>query len=90
MKPTLPFPHDEIAPRGEAIYERAIRPRVENDYKDWVLAIDVMSEAWEMSRDVGQALEQLKRKQPDSVPFCMRIGHPSLHSIGYWKKDRGE
>jgi hypothetical protein len=72
---------EEIAELGDAIYERTIRPKVENSHHGNVVAIDVNSEEYEVADNVLLAARALRERVPDAEVWCVRVGHRSLYRI---------
>ncbi len=73
---------EETARRGEEIYERAIRPRVETIHYGKVVAIDVDTENYLIADNALAASERLLKQYPKAEIWCMRVGHRALHRIG--------
>ncbi|MDE2802168.1 MAG: hypothetical protein OXK21_04745 [Chloroflexota bacterium] len=63
--PTIPG--EEIARRGDAIYERDIRPHVGPDHDGEFVAIDVDSESWALGEALLDASDRLREKRPEAV-----------------------
>lgn len=72
---------EEIARRGDNIYERIVRPRVEATHHGKVVAIDIESETFAVGDNVLDARRNLNPR-PDAEIWCVRVGHRSLHRIG--------
>ena len=73
---------EETARRGEEIYERAIRPRVETIHYGKVVAIDVDTENYLIADNALAASGRLLKQYPKAEIWCMRVGHRTLHRIG--------
>lgn len=73
---------EETAQRGDAIYEREIRARVEPTHRGKVVAIDVDSGAYVVADDALTASERLLSQDPAAEIWCIRIGSRVLHHIG--------
>lgn len=72
---------EETAQRGDTMYERDIRPVVEEDNKGKVVAINIESGEWEMHDDLLVACDRLREKQPDAEIWCVRVGYPALRQM---------
>lgn len=72
----------ETAGRGDAIYERDIRPHVEETHRGNVVAIDVDSGAYVIADNALAASERLLAQHADAEIWCVRIGHRALHRLG--------
>lgn len=73
---------EETARRGDEIYARDIRARVEAENKGKVVAIDIDSGAYIMDENALAASERLLAERPGAEIWCVRIGHRALHHIG--------
>jgi hypothetical protein len=73
---------NEIAERGREIYDRDIRPAVESDNKGRFLVVDILTGAFEIADSDRAASDQLRARNPDSVMYGVRIGHPTAYRIG--------
>lgn len=71
-----------FAERGDAIYEKEIRPRLGPKDKGKFLAIDIETGAYEMSREELRACEKLRARIPDAQIWMVRVGFRAVHSFG--------
>lgn len=78
---TVQLTKDEIVRRGQEIYDRDVRTQVEAGNVGRVVAIDVLSAAYELADDELSSLRQLRARQPGAVIFLMRVGYPTLHQL---------
>lgn len=70
------LPREETARLGKEIYERDIRPQVEDAHQDEYVAIDVSSGGWALSDDLLVAAASLRAVHPDAVNvWLIRVGH---------------
>lgn len=72
---------EEIAQRGEEIYQRDIRPLAEAGNQGRVVAIDVNSGEFELADDAITSASRLRKRLPEAVIFVTRIGSSGLHRI---------
>ena len=72
----------ETARRGDEIYEREVRPRLEQANEGRVVAIDVVTEAFEIGENAVEASDKLLERVKNPEIWFVRIGHPVLHRIG--------
>ena len=77
-----PYSAEEIARRGEALYEREIRPQVEADNRGKILVVDIETGEYEIDADHLTAVRRARVKNPDAVLYALRIGYPALARIG--------
>ncbi len=80
---------EEIAVRGEEIYERAIRSKVESQFDGFFLVMDVETGEYELDRDDLNATKRMLAKNPDAVLYGLRIGHRAAYRLGGLTKVRG-
>jgi len=68
----------EFARRGGEIYDRDIRPQVDNDQnRGKYVLIDIETGAWEMDSDERVAAKRLDERVPDPQVWFLRVGLPS-------------
>jgi hypothetical protein len=60
------YPKAEFARRGNAIYERDIRPKVEPENEGKIVVIDIESGKCEMDKDEVAAAKRLEADHPDA------------------------
>lgn len=83
MSPRQPrYGKEEFARRGDEIYDRDVRPRVEAENKGKFVAVDIETGAWEMDTDALAASERLIARVPDVQTWLVRVGYPYAHRIG--------
>ncbi len=68
------YTKEEFAHRGDAIYERDIRPTVRADQQDNFVAIDIETGAYEINADEVAASDRLLARVPDAQVWLRRIG----------------
>lgn len=73
---------EETAQRGDAIYERAIRPHVEPHHQGKIVAIDIERETYVVDDNALTAAERLLAQHPDAEIWCVRVGSRALHRLG--------
>jgi hypothetical protein len=76
------YSKEESARRGQEIYERQIRPQVEEGNRGKIVAIDIESGAFKVAGDTLAASDRLLARYPDVQIWFVRIGHRSLHRFG--------
>ena len=85
--PTIPS--EEIARRGDAIYERDIRPQVEPEHDGEFVAIDVDSESWALGEELLDASDRLRTKRPEAVNvWLLCVGRRYVARMG-WRSFQG-
>lgn len=73
---------EETARRGDEIYERDIRTKVEATHRGKVVAIDIDSGAYVIDNNALTASGRLLAQHPDAEIWCVRVGSRALHRIG--------
>jgi hypothetical protein len=72
---------EEVARRGEAIYERDIRSKVESEHRDEFLVIDIESGDYEIDRNALEATHRVIARHPDGERYLLRIGSLAAYQI---------
>ena len=78
-QPTLSA--EEIARRGEALYERTLHDKVEHGNLGKVLVIDIDTGEYEIDEDHLTAVRRVRVKNPEGTLYALRIGYPALGRI---------
>jgi hypothetical protein len=73
------YSREEFERRGEELYEKVVRPRVEEGNKGKVVAIDIETGEFELGKDSLTARGRLLARLPDAQVWCVRIGYPAVH-----------
>jgi hypothetical protein len=76
------FSNEEIARRGEELYEQQIRDKVETDENlGKIIVIDVETGEYEID-DIGfEASKRLRSRHPDAVLLGLRIGYDVVEAF---------
>lgn len=74
----------ELAKRGEEIFERVVRPEVEDEDDRKYVAIDVESEDFEVDANQRAAANRLVERHPDAEGriWFRRVGSRVTHHFG--------
>ena len=81
----MPYPlhtTDEIARRGEELYERSVRAQVEPESDGRFLAMDVDSGDYEIADEAIAATTRLRKRRPGAVTYLVRVGYPTAFRLG--------
>jgi hypothetical protein len=81
----MPYPgytSEEVARRGEAIYNQQIRPHVEAQHEGKFLVLDIRTGAFEIDADDLVATKRALARDPGAVLYGVRIGSPTAYRIG--------
>jgi hypothetical protein len=81
---TMPLPSGrEIAKRGQAIYDRAIRALVETtDNVGKIISIDIETGNYEIDENLLEASDRLQGQFPDAIIWAQRIGFNAVYAVG--------
>jgi hypothetical protein len=80
--PATKYTPEEIAARGEAIYDRDIRSKVEGVHHGKFLVLDIETGDYEIDAEDLTATLRLLERQPDAVSYGVRIGYPTAYRLG--------
>jgi hypothetical protein len=75
------YTKEEIAARGQAIYEQRIRPQVEPAQNGKYLVINVETAEYEIDADEATVSERAYARYPGAPLYGMRIGCPAWGHI---------
>ena len=73
------YSKEEFARRGTEIYERQVRPRVEEGNEGKIVAIDIETAAFEVAEDILTASERVLARCPQAQTWFVRIGCRVVH-----------
>lgn len=76
------YSKDDVARRGEALYEEQVKPQVEKGNFGRIAAIDVHTGHFEVGDDTLAASDRLLARCPDAQAWFVRIGHKAVHRFG--------
>ncbi|MCH7576953.1 MAG: hypothetical protein IH822_04060 [Chloroflexi bacterium] len=84
--PDARLSREEVAERGEAIYEQEIRTDVESEHRGKYLVLDIGTGEYEIDEDDLIATKRIMAKCPDAVLYGLRIGYPAAYRLGGFSK----
>jgi hypothetical protein len=76
------YSKEEMARRGQELYESGIRQQVETENEGEIVAIDIETGDFEVDEDVVPATNRLFERNPDAQPWVIRIGHRAVDHFG--------
>lgn len=76
------YSKEEFAIRGDAVYEKDVRPQLKPADDGKFAAIDIDSGMYEIDADELKAGNRLRARIPEAQIWMVRIGHRSVHRIG--------
>ena len=84
--PSTKYSREEVATRGEAMYEQEIRHKVEGQCKGQYLVLDIETGEYEIHQDDLVATKRALAKRPDAVLYGLRIGYRAAYRLGGFSK----
>jgi hypothetical protein len=79
------YPIEEIARRGDEIYNRTIRAAVEGKHDGEVVAIDVDTGFYALGDSVQSAVAPVQAENSEAEVWFVRVGRHAVTRIRYWK-----
>ena len=76
------YSKEEFARRGDAIYEKEVRPQLKAGDEGKFAAIDIESGEFAIDADELKAGNKLRKRIPDAQICIVRVGSRSVHRIG--------
>jgi len=76
------YPKEELAERGQKLYESGIRQQVETGNDGKIVAIDIETGEFEVDENVVSATNRLFARLPEAQPWIIRIGHRAVYHFG--------
>jgi hypothetical protein len=73
---------EDLAQRGQLLYESSIRQQVEAGNEGKIVAIDIETGDFEVDENVVPATNRLFDRHPDAQPWVIRIGHRAVDHFG--------
>lgn len=75
----------EFARRGDEIFDRDIRPGLQANDQDKIVAIDIESGDWEMDPSEVAACDRLQSRRRDAQIWIVRVGSRYVRRFGAGK-----
>jgi hypothetical protein len=82
MKPQPRYSKEEFARRGDVIYERDVRPRVEADDEGKFVVIDIDTGAYEIDEDELASSDHLFARNADAQLWVTWVGSRYARRFG--------
>ncbi len=76
------FASDEIAERGQALYENAIRDSLGPNARGKFLVLDIETGDYEIDSDELAAVKRAREKHPGAAFYILRVGHQTVYRLG--------
>ena len=81
----MPHPRyssEEIAQRGQRLYEQKIRSQLDESETGKFLVLDIETGQYEIDRDEIAALKRAKEKNPKAALYLLRVGSETAYKLG--------
>ena len=82
MPEQIELTDDEIARRGEEIYQRDFRQLVEQAHRGKFLIMDILTGDSEIGVEDADASDKVLARHPNAVLYGVRIGFPVAYRLG--------
>lgn len=76
------FSSEEIARRGEHIYDTEVRRKVEHEHIGKFLAVDIETGEYEIDPNEVAAMDRAATRNPTGARYLIRIGFRAAHRLG--------
>ena len=76
------YSKEEFARRGDAIYEKDVRPMLKSEDDGKFVAIDIESGMHELDEDEMEAGDRLLARIPQAQIWMVRVGSRYVHRFG--------
>jgi hypothetical protein len=76
------YSKEELARRGQELYESGIQQQVEMGNDSKIVAIDIETGDFEVDENIVPATNRLFERHPDAQPWVIRIGHRAVDRFG--------
>ena len=73
----------EIARKGEEIYEKKLKDKIEKDYFGKIVAIEVDSGEYFLGDTTIEASNRAKKRFPDKITYLKKIGFPAVFTMSH-------
>jgi hypothetical protein len=76
------YSKEVFAKRGDAIYEKEVKPHLKPKDRGKFAAIDIETGSFEIARDELKACDKLRARIPGAQIWMVRVGYRSVHRFG--------
>jgi hypothetical protein len=73
----------EIWRRGQEIYDRALKPKLEPAHNGEFIVINIVNGDYFVDPDEDRAIDAALERYPDELFYIGMVGHPTAHRIGF-------
>ncbi len=78
IKPLISVNTQEIARKGEEIYQKELKEKLEKEYIGKFVAIEVESGEYFLGETQMEATTKARKKFPDKITYLVKIGFPAV------------
>lgn len=75
------YSKEEFARRGDAMYEKVVRPQLQASDTGKFAAIDIETGEFAISAEELRAIIKLRQRFPDAQIWLVRVGYRCVHRI---------
>lgn len=79
--PAVEIDKDEIALKGQKIYDKTLKEKLEKEHRGEIVAIEVETGDYFLGKRGIEAIKKAREKYPHSVFYSVRIGFPAVHKF---------
>ena len=72
---------DEIALKGQEIYDKTLKEELERDHRGEIVAIEVDTGDYFLGERGIEAIRKAREKYPNAVFYLVKIGFPAVHKF---------
>ena len=80
------YSQEEFARRGDAIFEKTIKPQIPPGHDDDFVLIDIESEAFEYDQDERAAADRLEARRPNAQIWMRKVNSRYSRHFGASKQ----
>jgi len=81
--PHVRYTTQEIARRGQELYDREVRANVEPDHNGEFLVIDVETGEYELAATAVEGMDRIQERRPDAPLYIVRVGSQTAYKLGW-------
>lgn len=81
LKPLISIDASELAKKGEEIYQKELKNKLEKDNYGKFVAIEVESKDYFLGETSIEASSKARKKHPDKIFYLVKIGFPAVFTM---------
>ena len=79
--PAVEIDKDEIALKGQRIYDQNLREKLEKEHWGEIVTIEVETGDYFLGKRGIEAIKKARGKYPNAVFYSVKIGFPAVHKF---------